>query len=75
MSNKNKIQCLECGKWLEQITTTHLKKCCSLTIREYRGKYPNTILCSEIVKYKMKIKRALQIMTEETKQKIKMELI
>ena len=31
--------CLECGKELLEISWTHLKKCCGLTIAEYRVKY------------------------------------
>ena len=40
------ITCLECNKRLNIITAQHLKKCCGLTIREYRMKHNNASLVS-----------------------------
>ncbi len=37
----NKVQCLECNKYLHYINHLHLKSCCDLTIKQYKEKYPN----------------------------------
>ena len=33
------VKCMECGRELVSITTTHLKVCCGLTVAEYRAKH------------------------------------
>ena len=33
------VQCAACGKWMQKISHTHLKKCCGLTVDEYKEKY------------------------------------
>ena len=35
------MKCLECGKELKQITSTHLEKCSSITTEEYKTRHPN----------------------------------
>ena len=50
---KNKfIKCLECGKELKRISNTHLKKCCGLTMEEYKLKYPNTKTVTDDIAHK-----------------------
>lgn len=44
--------CLECSKEFKAISNTHLKKCCGMTIDEYRTKHSVTILCDESVRLK-----------------------
>ncbi len=34
------VKCLECGRELVRITTTHLRVCCGLTVAEYRARHP-----------------------------------
>mgnify|MGYP001561246141 CR=1 FL=1 len=52
--NNLKIQCIECGNYFKVITYTHIKKChCNMTMKEYREKYPELPLTSNITKQKM----------------------
>ncbi len=44
------IQCHSCGKWAQKITSSHIKKCCDLSVIEYKKKYgiyKNTGLVSD----------------------------
>ena len=42
--------CLECGKRLKAITSTHLKSCCGLTTKQYRLKHKNAVFMDDCVK-------------------------
>jgi hypothetical protein len=33
------VKCMECGRELVSVTTTHLRVCCGLTVAEYRAKH------------------------------------
>jgi hypothetical protein len=44
------VECLECHRELGSITSHHLKKCCGLTIEQYKEKYPNAETVSEKIK-------------------------
>jgi len=52
--NKEIIKCEVCGKNIFQITQTHLNKCSSLSVQEYKNKYPNAKIRTE--KHSKKIK-------------------
>lgn len=41
----DKVQCLECKLWFKFINSFHLKKCCGLTMKEYKNKYTQRRLC------------------------------
>lgn len=42
------VSCLECGREMVRITTTHLRICCSLTVAEYRIRYPHARLSATV---------------------------
>jgi hypothetical protein len=45
----DKIKCLECNREFGAITSQHLKKCCGLTLRQYKDKHPEAETISEKV--------------------------
>lgn len=44
------MKCLECGKVLRSVNSSHLKNCCGLTIPEYLTKHPGAELLDEDVR-------------------------
>ena len=51
--NQIKIQCLECGQYFAQISHLHLEKCCNLTPKQYKEKYPDAVIVSEETRRKI----------------------
>jgi G:T-mismatch repair DNA endonuclease (very short patch repair protein) len=46
------MKCLECGGIFKELTNTHLKRCSSLTVKEYKTKHNIKIVCDEEVRMK-----------------------
>lgn len=67
-----KIICQECKKSFDVILPTHLKKFHSMTMNEYKEKYPNFPLASQSFGSKQKYKNTVKAMKEDAlKQEIK----
>lgn len=52
-SEKNKIQCLECGEWFKQITNSHLLEKHKMTKDAYREKHNVQVLASTTTRQKL----------------------
>lgn len=57
MDNISKIQCLECKEYFGLINYLHLEKCCGLTTKEYREKYPNAIMVKHSINTRLSMSK------------------
>lgn len=64
--SKGKIICQECKKSFDVILPTHLKKFHSMTMNEYKEKYPNIPLASQSFGSKQKYKNTVKAMKEDS---------